>query len=426
MGTRRGGWPATVVAILLATTGCATHAGPAAQSQPSPSVTATPDVRKMALAEAAKSLPAVLSAPGPVACSRNDDQWQATAYDEAFRTRTATISSTTLAPLLTEIATKVGGEEAFVRSLCGAEGDPGISPVSPDGRRVAVQVDFPSSGDPTHVGWLDLSTGTFTDLTDRSSKKGYVKETFSDKDPGFAPDGSFWFRRDSQQYFSADPNGRLTPRRLSLACFSNRDEDTFYRVVRSVAVLCPGIVHPSGRFAADPGGVAVGMALVQGVELDILANTVDRYADAPIHLPFGMKVAVRDGGDLRDCNPVAWINTTDLLCTGASNDFYTVEIDPKTARNDLEYVQSTEVKVKAEIAPATETAIISVAVSRDRRSLIIAADENNSTATAKLYRASLVSPSKPVEIGPIPAESREHFTLLGNYQQPVRAASSSH
>ncbi|MEQ4720709.1 hypothetical protein [Nonomuraea sp. B19D2] len=424
MGNRRGGWPATTVAILLATTGCAAQAGPAAPSQPSPSVTVTADARKSALAEAAKSLPALLSAPGPVACSRQDGQWQATAYDDAFRTRTATFSSTTLAPLLTEIATKAGGQEAFVRSLCGEKGDPGISPVSPDGRRVAVQVDFPASGDPTHVGWLDLGTGTFTDLTDKSNKKGYVKETFSDKYPGFAPDGSFWFLRDSQQFFSADPNGRLTPRRLSLACFSNRNEDTFYQVVRSVAVMCEGTVHPSGRFAADPSGVAKGMTLVQGAELDILANTVDRYENAPLQLPFGMKVAVRDHGRLQDCSPVAWVNATDLLCAGAGNNFYTVQIDPKTARNDIEYVQSTEVKVKAEIAPVTETMISSVALSRDRRSLIIVADQEN-TDTDQLYRASLVSPSDPVEIGPVPAESKEHFTLLGNYQQPVRAAGTS-
>ncbi|MFI6734765.1 hypothetical protein ACIBI9_17705 [Nonomuraea sp. NPDC050451] len=426
MSSRRGGRPATAVALFLAVIGCSAVSDPVARSQPSPRVsTAAPDPRKTALAETAKSLPALLAAQGPVACSWNDDGWRVTAYDDAFRTSVASFSSVTLAPLLTEIAAKADGEEAVVRSLCGDEGDPGVSPVSPDGRRIAVQVDFPSSGDPTHVGWLDLGTGTFVDLTDRSNKKGYVKETFSDKYPGFAPDGSFWFLRDSQQYFSADPNGRLTPRKLSLACFTNSNEDTFYRVVGSVAVMCPGTVHPSGRFAANPSRAAVGINLVQGAELDILANTVDRYGDAPLQLPFGMKIVVRDGG-LRHCDPLAWINATDLLCAGGSNDFYTARINSRLARNDIEYVQHTEVKVKDEIAPATESSIITVAVSRDRRSLIIAADENDDPATAKLYRASLISPSAPVEIGPIPAESREHFTLLNNYQQPVRADDTSH
>ncbi|MFF4617067.1 hypothetical protein [Nonomuraea jabiensis] len=425
MSSRRGGWPATAVGLLLAATGCSAVSGPVALSQPSPRAsTPTPDARKTALAEAAKSLPAVLAARGPVACSWNDDGWRATAYDDAFRTGVASFSSVTLAPLLTEIAAKAGGEEAVVRSLCGEEGDPGVSPVSPDGRRIAVQVDFPSGGDPTHVGWLDLGTGTFVDLTDRSNKKGYVKETFSDKYPGFAPDGSFWFLRDSQRYFSADPNGRLTPRKVSLACFTNSNEDTFYRVVRSVAVMCPGTVHPSGRFAADPSRVAVGMNVIQGAELDMLANAVDRYEDAPLQLPFGMEIVVRDGG-LRHCDPLAWINATDLLCAGGGNDFYTARIDARLARNDVEYVQHTEVKVKNEIAPATESSIITAAVSRDRRSLIIAANENDDPATAKLYRADLISPSAPVEIGPIPAESREHFTLLNNYQQPVGAAGTS-
>ncbi|MEV4110253.1 hypothetical protein [Nonomuraea sp. NPDC049695] len=425
MRSRRGGWAATAVAILLVATGCSAAPAPVALSQPSPRVSVTPDARKAALAEAAKSLPAVLAAQGPVACSRNDDGWRATAYDDAFRTPVAGFSSVTLAPLLTEIAAKAGGEKAVVSSICGDKSDPGVSPISPDGRRIAVQVDFPSSGDPTHVGWLDLGTGTFVDLTDRSNKKGYVKETFSDENPGFAPDGSFWFLRDSEQYFSADPDGRLTPRKVSLACFNNRHEDTFYRVVGSVAVLCPGTIHPSGRFAANPSGVAVGWNRIQGAELEILANTVDRYEDAPPWLPFGMKIVVRDGG-LRDCHPLAWLNATDLLCSGGSNDLYTAQVNPRLARDDIDYVQHTEVKVKNEIAPKTETTITTMAISRDRRSLIIAADENEDPATAKLYRVSLTSPSAPVEIGPIPAESREHFNLLSNFQQPVRVDDTSH
>ncbi|MET7330404.1 hypothetical protein [Nonomuraea sp. NPDC005650] len=426
MSPRRGRRSAAAIAVLLAATGCSALSGPVAVPQPSPRASVTPDTRKAALAEAAKSLPAVLAAQGPVACSWNDGEWRATAYDDAFRTRVASFSSVTLAPLLTEIAAKAGGEKAVVGSPCGEEGDPGVSPVSPDGRRVAVQVDFPSSGDPTHVGWLDLGTGTFVDLTARSNKTGYVKETFSDKHPGFGPDGSLWFLRDSQQYFSADPDGRLTPRKLSLACFSNSEEDTFYRVVGSVAVMCPGTVHPSGRFAADPGRVAVGINVVQGAELSILGNTVDRYGDAPLQLPFGMEIVVRDDGALRNCDPLAWIGAAELLCAGGSNDFYTARVNAALARDDVDYVQHTEVKVKNEIAPATESSIITVAVSRDRRSLIIAADENGDPATAKLYRASLVSPSAPVELGPIPAESREHFTLLSNYQQPVRAGGTSH
>ncbi|GAA3202258.1 hypothetical protein [Nonomuraea helvata] len=242
----------------------------------------------------------MLAAQGPVACSRNDEGWRATAYDDAFRTPVADFSSVTLAPLLTEIAAKAGG-----------------------------------------------------------------------------------------------------------------------------ARRCPRTIHPSGRFAANPSGVAVGWNLIKGAELEILANTVDRYEDAPLRLPFGMKIVVRDGG-LRHCDPLAWINATDLLCLGGSNDLYTVQVNPGLARDDIDYVQHTEVKAKKKIAPETETPIISVAVSRDRRSLIIAAGENSDSGTAKLYRVSLTSPSDPVELGPIPAESREHFTLLSNFQQPVRVDGTSH
>lgn len=407
MRVRQGGRAATVAAILLLAASCARFADPAAAPQRAPGTPATPpatpDAGKAALAEAAKSLAVLMSAPGPVICSRSGDHWQAVAYDDAFRTRTASFSSATIQPHLTEVAAKAGGDEASVRSLC----EDGVSSVSPDGRRVAVEVGLADDTD-THVGWLDLGTGEFTDLTAASNKKGYVSETFSDEKPGFAADGSLWFLRDHQEYFSADPTGRLTPRELSLACFGRRGDDTYHHVVKSVAVLCPGTVHPSGRFAASPRGVAQWLSTVQGFQLDLLARKVDRYSDAPDFRPFAMQVAVRDDGEWRDCTPVTWIDATDLLCAGGGNDFYTVAVDPALARGDLDHAQSTKVRVKAEIAPATETSIISVAVSRDRRSLIIAAGDDGS---AKLYRADLAAPGGPVEIGPVPAEVRENFTL---------------
>ncbi|MFC4117113.1 hypothetical protein [Nonomuraea zeae] len=421
MGTPRGGRTAASVAILLAATACSAPLGPAGlPSPPDPSTTAAPDPRKAALAEAAKSLPALLAAQGPVACSWTDEHWRVTAYDDAFRTPTASFSGATLDPLLTEIAAKAGGEKAVVRSLCGETGDPGVSPVSPDGRRVAVQVNGASESEDTHVGWLDLGTGAFTDLTEKSNKKGYVTETFSDKNPGFAPDGSFWFRR-GLRYVSSGPDGKLTPRRLSVACITHESDEIYYRVIRSVAVVCPGVVHPSGRFAADSTTVVEGLTSVQGAELDLVGRTIEGHDDEPMHKPFGMEIAVRGEGGLRDCHPTAWLGATDLLCAGGGNDFYIARVSPALARDDIEYVQHTEVKVKAEIAPATESSIISTALSRDRRSLIIASDANNSTDTAKLYRFSLESPSDPVEIGPIPQESRDHFTLLNNFQQPVDA-----
>ncbi|UBU17891.1 hypothetical protein [Nonomuraea gerenzanensis] len=421
MGTPRGGRAATAVAILLATTGCSAPLGPlAAPAPPSAAVTPTPDPRKAALAEAAKSLPALLAARGPVVCTRTGEEWRVTAYDDAFRTPAASLSSTTLQPLLTEIAARAGGEKAVVRSLCGATGDPGVSPVSPDGRRIAVQVNGPNEHADQHVGWLDLGTGAFTDLTARSNKKGYVTETFSDDRPGFAPDGSLWFRR-GLRYYSAAPDGTLTPRALSMACIKNESDDIYYRVVGPVAVVCPGVVHPSGKFAADPTTVAKGLMSVPGAELDLLSRTIDGHDDEPMHKPFGMEVVVRDDGRLRGCTPLAWLGTSELLCQGGGNDFYTARVAPELARDEVEYVQNVEVKVVRELAPATESSIVSVALSKDRRSLIIASAAEGELETAKLYRVGLEPASAPVEIGPVPDGSVHEFTLLNNFQHPVNA-----
>ncbi|GAA2210127.1 hypothetical protein GCM10009850_055860 [Nonomuraea monospora] len=412
----RGGRRAAAVMVLLAITGCTAPSTPAAP--PAPSDSPTVDVRKAALAETAKSLPAALTATGYVVCSRKgDDHWQVAAYSDDFRSRTAYFAGDTLDPLLAAIVAELGQGEAVVRNPCGDDGDPGVSPLSPDGRRLAVQLNFPETSDPSHVGWLDLGTGAFTDITESSNKKGYVKETFSDKNPGFAADGSLWFLRDSQRYFSADANGLLTQRRLSLACFSHGSEENKYRVVRSVAVLCPATVHPSGRFAADPRRVSAGLSTAAGFELDVLADTVESYSDAPDFSAFSMQIAVRGAGGLRDCAPEAWIDATELLCSGAGNSYYTVAIDGRLARGDLEYAQDTKVAPKTEIAPATETQIYSTALTRDRGSLIVAAGDDDGPAT--LYRLDLTTPGDPVEIGPVPAESRDGFTLMDNYQQPV-------
>jgi hypothetical protein len=355
-----------------------------------------------------------------VVCSRADEHWRVTAYDDAFRTPAVSFSSATLQPLLTEIAAKAGGEETEVRSLCGDTGDPGVSPVSPDGRRIAVQVNGTSEHDSKHVGWLDLGTGAFTDLTERSNKKGYVTETFSDDRPGFAPDGSLWFRR-GLRYYSADSKGLLTPRRLSIACIKNESDEIYYRVIRSIAVVCPGVVHPSGRFAADPTTVAKGLSSVRGAELDLIDRTIDGHDDEPMHKPFGMEVVVRDDGGLRGCLPLAWLDTTELLCQGGDNDFYTARVAPRLARDDVEYVQNVEVKVLREVAPATQSSVIAAALSKDRRSLIIASGAGNDIDTAKLYRVGLEPVSAPVELGPVPQEARLGFTLLNNFQHPMDA-----
>lgn len=411
----RSGLLGPAVAMLLVAgggTGCFAPEGGAPKSSASTPVANTAET---ALAKAAQSLPQVISSTGPVICSTSEGGWEATAFDDTFRTKVATFAVKALETRLAGIAQEAGGERAFVRSLCGAEGEAGVSPVSPDGKRVAVQVDGGTTG--KHVGWLDLGTGKFTDITKNSAKSGYSTETFSDETPGFAPDGSFWFLRDSQEYVSADASGRLTRHQLSVACSYQGDEDIFYRPVKSVAVTCPRTIHPSGKFAADPTKVAVGIYTADGFRLDLLARKVDRFSDAPIHRPLSMRVVVRDRGELRGCTPMAWVDTDDLLCMSPGNDFYTVRVNPAAARDDYDYVRTIEVKVKAEIAPATESRIVSVAVSHDRRSLLIASSPDGEASTTKLYRASLTAPSEPVELGPLPAGVPGDFTFLGNFQK---------
>ncbi|MEU1789051.1 hypothetical protein ABZ553_24930 [Streptomyces sparsogenes] len=328
------------------------------------------------------------SATGPVICwnQHGEGGWRAAAFDATLHKRVATFSEKPLLPHLSEIARGLGGVDASVGNLCGEgqvgdnPGEAGVSPVSPDGRRVAVEVDTDDADSESHVGWLDLVTGEFTDITKASEKKGYSPEKHSDQTPGFAPDGSLWFLRDSQEYISADKGGRLAKHPISAACGGERHRDTvFYRPVKSVAVTCPRIIHPSGKFAASPTTVAVGLYTVGGFNISVLGPRIDRLSDDPTEGTVTNQVVVRDDGDLRSCAPMAWINAADLLCQGEDNDFFTIRVDTSKARDGR-----VEVGVEREVAPATENEIFSVAVAKDRRSIYIASSQSGEADDVKL------------------------------------------
>ncbi|MDT0542498.1 MULTISPECIES: hypothetical protein [Streptomyces] len=376
------------------------------------------------LAAAMRDLSRVTSATGPVICWDDDDGKgeQVAAFDATFSKRVATYSEEPLLSRLAEIAEEGDADRAFVRSLCGkpqygkSAADLGVSPVSPDGRRVAVEVVTDEVGALTssHVGWLDLTTGEFTDITEAAQKGGYSPETHSDGFPGFAPDGSLWFLRDEQVYYSADESGRLTRHPISKACHDERSgNDGFYRPVNSAAVTCPRLIHPSGKFAVSPGKIIDGIDSYDGFDLDLLAPHMDRLDDDTVFGDPTDQMVVRDGDDVRDCDPVAWINADDVLCEEASA-FFTVRADASELGGKPDGPLAAE--VKAEIAPETDNKILSVALSTDRQYLYIASKEVLDDGDIKLYRAGLTSPGRPEELGPLPQGVGDDFVLRGNFQ----------
>lgn len=378
------------------------------------------------LAMVRKNLSRVASATGPVICWDDDEKGeQVAAFDATFGKRVATYSEEPLLSRLSEIAEKADADRAFVRSLCGEEGygenmaDSGVSPVSPDGRRVAVEVVTNEVGALTssHVGWLDLVTGDFTDITEAARKGGYSPETHSDELPGFAPDGSLWFLRDGQVYHSADENGRLSRHPISRACHDERSgNDGFYRPVKSAAVTCPRLIHPSGKFAVYPGTVIDGIYSYVGLDLDLLEPHMGRRGDDTVFGDPTDQMIVRDGADVRGCHPMAWINDDDLLCEGASHTFFTVRVDASELGKRGAASDPLETGVKAEIAQGTENRILSTALSTDRRYLYIAAKEVLDEGDVRLYRASLTSPGEPEDLGPLPAGVGDDFMFRGNAQ----------
>ncbi|MES4909341.1 MULTISPECIES: hypothetical protein [unclassified Streptomyces] len=392
--------------------------------KPGASATGSADPAESGLAGAMRNLSRVASATGPVICWDDSEKGeQVAAYDATFSKRVATYSEEPLLSRLSEIAEEGDADRAFVRSLCGKQGygenvaDSGVSPVSPDGRRVAVEVVTDEMGALTssHVGWLDLVTGEFTDITEAARKKGYSPQTHSDETPGFAPDGSLWFLRDEQVYYSVDESGRLTRHPISKACHDERSyNDGFYRPVKSAAVTCPRLIHPSGKFAVYPGTIIDGIDSYDGFDLDLLEPRMDRRGDDTVFGDPTDQMVVREGDDARDCDPVAWINADDILCEGASNAFFTVRADASELGKKSD--GPLEAEVKAEIAGETDNKILSVALSTDRQYLYIAAEEVLDEGDIKLYRASLTSPGEPEELGPLPQGVGDDFIFRGNAQ----------
>ncbi|KAK1178815.1 hypothetical protein B7755_012105 [Streptomyces sp. NBS 14/10] len=388
------------------------------------------DAAGSGLAGAMRDLSRVASATGPVICWDDGDGKgeHVAAFDDTFSKRVATYSEEPLLSRLAEIAEEGDADRAFVRSLCGKQqyrksaADLGVSPVSPDGRRVAVEVVTDEAGALTssHVGWLDLATGEFTDITEAARKGGYSPEKHSDAFPGFAPDGSLWFLRDEQVYYSADENGSLSRHPISKACHDERSgNDGFYRPVNSAAVTCPRLIHPSGKFAVSPGTVIDGIDSYDGFDLDLLAPQMDRLDDDTAFGDPTDQMVVRDGdgdgdGDVRDCDPVAWINADDVLCEGASDAFFSVRADASELGKKPD--GPLEAQVKAEIAPETDNEVLSVAMSADRQYLYIASEDTLDDGGVKLYRAGLTSPGEPEELGPLPQGVGDDFVLRGNFQ----------
>ncbi|MEU6890152.1 hypothetical protein ABZ918_34260 [Streptomyces viridosporus] len=415
---RSGGWKfwaGGATALLLLAGGAAaivSASNESPDSKGSQSVTAgskaeagearkSPDSAKGGIEEISRKISSVFSTSGPVVCTYADGRWVATRYDSNFEKKAATFMIADLDSQLEEIAKKAGGAKASIPDPCRG----GVSAISPDGKRIAVQVNARSddSQSPGHVGWLDLTNGRFVDVTEKSMKSGYSPENHEDSNPGFSPEGDLWFLRDSQRFASADSSGNVTSRKLSVAC-SNGDIKDGYQVVGSVALVCLDPVHPNGKFVAHGHEVFVaGGTAADRFGYEVIGTGIETFADRPLsgHWVRQAEVVGIDG-DGKYCSPTTWLNGSELLCRGGSSELYTVEVNPARAQSDLKGPETDVLKEKTKITPPTSRGVKAVVITPDRSSVYLFTGSDGQGDQGKIYRASLTNPGQPQEVGPLP------------------------
>ncbi|WP_143665477.1 hypothetical protein [Streptomyces sp. CS113] len=359
------------------------------------------------LREFSRKLTDVFFTSGPVICNRTNEGWVASRYNIGFKEKAASVSFGDLKTRLTEIAKQAGGGTSNIPNPC----EHGVSAISPDGNRIAIQVDtnghdYTDGGG--HVGWLDLTTGRFFDITQKSAKSGYSPEEYIDSNPGFSGSGDLWFLRDSQEIKSADKRGRLASRKFSFACFKD-DLDEGYQVVGSLAIPCLDPIHPNKRFVAE-GNESSGK-----FAYDVISPGADRFSDLGVIGPWDREVRVKDAkGTAEYCNPTAWLSSTELLCTGDDNEFFTVTVNPSRAESNLEYLQTDTLAVKSVIAASTNRRIFGAMLTPDYSWLYILAGGDGQGDTGKVYRGSLKNPGKVEEVSPLPAGTDLYTTIRWN------------
>lgn len=135
---------------------------------------------------------------------------------------------------------------------------------------VAVATSNPLSDGSVHVGYVEIATGTFTDVTQLTLPKGFGSSPPSDSSPVFGVNGDFYFIRTeesgSNQSCSVEQYAPVTKTLTNLGSFActNAALTVENGVVAISTVQATVLVDPSGNLAAFGSQNGVGLAPVTG------------------------------------------------------------------------------------------------------------------------------------------------------------------
>lgn len=255
-----------------------------------------------------------------------------------------------------------------------------------------------------HVGFVDLASKRFTDVSGASST-GFGAHAFTDSNPVFSFSGQqLWFLRDGQDIYSADLHGGQPVKRLTLP-----QPNDLSRAVPQF-LMAPGSDQPigqSGTLAALPnpsGTAAVDSRTVgTGRSLQNAAIRVYRAADTFV---FANGHEVTMTGEY-ECVPEAWVDDVTLLCDATQQ----VGSPPRLVITKVT-LQSTSVTA-VPLLPPNERSNFSPVVSPNHASVALLSTAGSVTS---LYVTSTTGRGEPRKVTDLSDQlGSSGTTLLGWY-----------
>jgi hypothetical protein len=173
-----------------------------------------------------------------------------------------------------------------------------------------------------HVGYVNLASGAFTDLTTSTSGSGFSGHIPVDNAPVFdQATGDMWFFRDDGGIYHCSPSGTCAV----AAHVDQPDQNSHFYVINggwqlTPATNDPALLDTSGRIAAIEGNNTQNL----GATYDL---AVERGGQEPrrglytLSDPKGGTI----GNDV-NCYPEAWVSETSLICSasGGGSQFWYV------------------------------------------------------------------------------------------------------
>lgn len=367
-------------AVLTLTIAGCSSAAPTAPTTPAAEVGASPatviDTSSTTPTATTPSPVPVTQQRGTLMMSCNRDSGQTGAFDSGWSV--AQYPAGTVVARAKDTYTTPLGSAAVI---CGPQS------VSPDLKQITARVE--AQDGTTHVGWVNLTTGTFFDVTAANTQTGFSATPETDITGVFDPaTGDFWFLSRTGAVHQCAP-GKTTCTAVATVTDQVSEltvNNGFWRV-NGGGFFSPYPMNPSHTLIVSPYFDAIDNANQRAWTPN---HTAQATPGGDLHFAIAL-----NGKDETQFVPLAWANDTDLLMQNGDNGDNSVCLVRGLSSGTNGRVNATVV------VPASSRTISNVTASPDGTSIAFAATiSDKGTKKYALYSASLGAEvgSEPTQI----------------------------